>query len=72
MEAMKGSMTGKDLNILADQLGKDAVTRVHRFVWLDASSEVLFILRGAGFPNPYFGFIWEEILNKVPNLPPPP
>ena len=30
MEAMKGSVTGKDLNLLSEQLGKDAVTRVHR------------------------------------------
>ena len=30
MEAMKGSVTSKDLNLLSDQLGKDAVTRVHR------------------------------------------
>ena len=30
MEAMKGSTTGKDLNILSEQLGKDAVSRVHR------------------------------------------
>ena len=30
MEAMKGSVTSKDLNLLSEQLGKDAVTRVHR------------------------------------------
>ena len=30
MEAMKGSSSGKDLNILSEQLGKDAVSRVHR------------------------------------------
>ena len=30
MEAMKVSVTSKDLNLLSDQLGKDAVTRVHR------------------------------------------
>ena len=27
---MKGSSGGKDLNILSEQLGKDAVSRVHR------------------------------------------
>ena len=32
MEAMKGSVTNKDLNLLSEQLGKDAVTRVHRWV----------------------------------------
>ena len=32
MEAMKGSVTSKDLNLLSEQLGKDAVTRVHRWV----------------------------------------
>jgi len=30
MEAMKGNYSGKDLNILSEQLGKDAVSRVHR------------------------------------------
>ena len=30
VEAMKGSVTGKDLNLLSEQLGEDAVTRVHR------------------------------------------
>lgn len=29
MAAMKGS-SGKDLNLLSEQLGKDAVSRVHR------------------------------------------
>ena len=27
---MKGTSTSKDLNILSEQLGKDAVSRVHR------------------------------------------
>ena len=30
MEAMKGNYSGSDLNILSEQLGKDAVSRVHR------------------------------------------
>ena len=34
MEAMKGSVTSKDLNLLSEQLGKDAVTRVHRLEML--------------------------------------
>ena len=30
MEVMKCSVMGKDLNQLSEQLGKDAVTKVHR------------------------------------------
>ena len=30
MDAMKGNNPGKDLNILSEQLGKDALSRVHR------------------------------------------
>ena len=39
MEAMKGSVTSKDLNLLSEQLGKDAVTRVHRLVKLFAITQ---------------------------------
>ena len=30
MQILKGNYSGKDLNILSEQLGKDAVSRVHR------------------------------------------
>ena len=30
MQVLKGNYSGKDLNILSEQLGKDAVSRVHR------------------------------------------
>ena len=39
MEAMKGSVTSKDLNLLSEQLGKDAVTRVHRLAELFAITQ---------------------------------